>query len=80
MSLFPPLPNFLAERNSLLEKITHIDRNIFYEADATTLIFGNPKYSNEVNLQILNAGIDFILTPKRFNEKLSLKFLIIKIS
>ena len=32
------------------------------------LLFGNSKGSNEINLQILNTSIDFILTSKRFNK------------
>ena len=74
-------PNFLAERNTLLNKITNIDSDVLNQADTTvtkTLLFSNSKYSNEANLKILNASIDFILTSKRFNEPL--KFLIIKIS
>ena len=54
-------PNFLTERNTLLNKITNIDSNILNQADATLtkmLIFGNPNYSIEMNLQILNASID----------------------
>ena len=46
-------PNFLTERNTLLNKITNIDSNILNQADATitkTLLFGNSKYSNEINL------------------------------
>ena len=66
-------PNFLVERNTLLKKITNIDSNILNQADATitkTLLFGNSKYSSEINLQILNGSIDFILTSKRFDEPL----------
>ena len=66
-------PNFLTERNTLLNKITNIDSNILNQADATitkTLLFGNSKYSSEINLQILNVSIDFILTSKRFDEPL----------
>ena len=65
--------NFLTERNTPLNKITNIDSNVLNQADATitkTLLFGNSKYSNEINLQILNASIDFILTSKRFDEPL----------
>ena len=50
-----------------------MDSNISNQADATvtkTLQFGNLKYSNDVNLQIMNASIDFILTSKRFDEPL----------
>ena len=64
-------PNFLTERNTLLNKITNIDSNILNQADATkTLLFSNSKYSNEISLQILNARIDFMLTSKRFDEPL----------
>ena len=66
-------PNFLTERNTLFNKITNIDSNILNQADATitkTLLFGNSKYSSEINLQILNVSIDFILTSKKFHELL----------
>ena len=69
-------PNFLTERNTLLNKITNIDSNILNQADDTvtkTHLFVNSKYSNEVNLQILNTSIDFILTSKGFDVPL-LKF------
>ena len=36
------------------------------------LLFGNSKYSNEIDLQILIGSIDFILTSKRFDEPLLL--------
>ena len=58
-------PNFLTERNTLLNKITNIDSNILNQADATItkiLPFDNLKYSNEINLQILSASINCILT------------------
>ena len=64
-------PNFLTERNTLLNKITNIDSNILNQADATVakaLPFDNAKYSNEINLQILNASINFILTSKRLSN------------
>ena len=66
-------PNSLIERNTFLNKITNIDSDILNQADATITkasLFGNSKYSNEINLQILNASIDFILTSKRFYEPL----------
>ena len=59
--------------SSLKERLFSIDSNILNQADATvikTLLFGNSKYSNEINLQILNASVDFILTSKRFDEHL----------
>ena len=72
MSFPPPLSLFPTERNTL-NKITNIDSNILNQADAAvtkTLLFGNSKYSNEINLQILNASIDFILISKRLDEPL----------
>ena len=51
--------------------ITNIDSNILNQTDATitkTLLFGHLNYSNEINLQILNASMDLILTSKRFDE------------
>ena len=66
-------PNFLTERNTLLNKIANIDNNILNQVDATitkTLLFDNSKYSNEISLQILNASINFILASKRFDEPL----------
>ena len=57
-------PNILTEINTLLNKITNIDSNILNQADATitkTPRFSNSKYSKKINLQILNASIDFIL-------------------
>ena len=64
-------PNFLTEGNTLLNIIANIDSNILNQADTTitkTLLFGNSKYSNKINLKILNASINFILTSKRFDE------------
>ena len=64
-------PNFLAKRNTLLNKNTNIDSKISNQAHITVtkaLLFGNSKYSNEVNLQVLNARIDFILKSKRYDE------------
>ena len=46
-------PNFFTKRITLLNKITNIDSNILNQADATItkkLLFGNSKYSNEINL------------------------------
>ena len=64
-------PNFVTERNTLLNKISNIDSNFLNQAAATiTKTLGNPKYSNEINLQNLNASIDFTLTFIRFDEPL----------
>ena len=73
VTFFFDCPNLLGERNTLLNKNTSIDSNTLNQADVTitkTLLFGNLKYSNKVDSQILNASIDFILTSKRFDEPL----------
>ena len=65
--------NFVAERNTTLNIITNIDSNILNQVDTVLnkkLLFGILKYSNEINFQILNASMDFILISKRFNEAL----------
>ena len=65
--------NFLTERNTLLSKITNIGSDILNQADGTitkTLLFGNSKYCNKINLHILNTSIDFTITSKRFDEPL----------
>ena len=61
-------PSSLAERNALLKQITNVHGNILNQADATITISGNSTYFIKVNLQILNASIDFILTSKRFDK------------
>ena len=48
-------PDFLTERNTLLIKINNIGSNILNHADTSiikTFLFGNLKYSSEVNLRI----------------------------
>ena len=73
VTFFFDCPNLLGERNTLLNKNTSIDSNTLNQADVTitkTLLFGNLKYSNKVDSQILNASIDFILTSKRLDEPL----------
>ena len=52
-------------------KFTNIDSNILNQADTNitkTLLFDSLKYSSEINLQILNASINFIPTSKTFDE------------
>ena len=66
-------PIFVADRNTLLNKITNIGSNILNQVGATaakTFLFGNLKYSSEVNLQIFIAIFGFFLTSRRFHEPL----------
>ena len=72
-NLFLQCPNFFAEINTLLNKITNINSNTLNKAEATitkTLLFDNSNYFDEVKLKILNASINFVLTTRRFNESL----------
>ena len=64
---------FNFNKNRILILILSIDNNISNQADANitnTVLFSNLKDSNEVNLQFLNASINFIQTSKRFDEPL----------
>ena len=64
---------FNFNKNRILILILSIDSNISNQADANitnTVLFSNLKDSNEVNLQFLNASINFIQTSKRFDEPL----------
>ena len=70
---FSPLISLLKERNTLLNKNINIDSNISNQADfavTKAFVFGSTpmNYSSEVNLQIWNARIDFILTSKTCDE------------
>ena len=66
---------FHAERSSLLNNINKIDSTIFNKSGTVVtriLLCGNESYKDEVNLLILNATIDFVLSTNRFDEPLYL--------
>ena len=66
-TFFSTVPISSLKETHFSKKITKINSNIPNQADAAitkTLPFGKSKYSIEVNLQILNWLIDFILTSK----------------
>ena len=66
-------PLFHAERSSLLNNIKEIDSAIFNRSDSVVtriLLYGNESFKDEVNLLILNATIDFVLSTNRFDEPL----------
>ena len=68
-------PLFHAERYSLLNNINEIDSTIFNKRDSVVtriLLYGNESIKNEVNLLILNATIDLVLSTNRFDEPLYL--------
>ena len=66
---------FYAERSSLLNNINEIDSTIFNKSDSVVtcfLLYDNESFKDEVNLQILNGTIDFVLSRNRFDEPLYL--------
>ena len=69
-------PLFHAERSTLLNNINEIDSTIFNKSDSVVtriLLYGNESFKDEVNLLILNATIDFVLSTNRFDEPLYLR-------
>ena len=66
---------FYAERSTLLNNINEIDSTIFNKSDSVVtrvILYGNESFKDEVNLLILNATIDFVLSTNRFDEPLYL--------
>ena len=63
-------PLFHAERSTLLNNINEIDSTIFNKSDSVVtriLLYGNESFKDEVNLLILNATIDFVLSTDLMN-------------
>ena len=62
-----------AERSTLLNNVNEIDSAIFNKSNSAVthfLLYGNESFVDEVNLLILNATIDFVLSSNRFDEPL----------
>ena len=60
-------------RATLLNKIREVDINILSKCETEIvhdLLFGNPLYSNDVNIKILNSTLDYIVTTDRFSGSL----------
>ena len=75
MKYFEILEIFHAERSTFLNNINEIDSTIFNKSDSVVtriLLYGNESFKDEVNLLILNATIDFVLSTNRFDEPLYL--------
>ena len=61
--------NFLNIRRKLFDKIKLLDETLLQwndESLLTVLIFGSKIYNKQVNAQILNASIDYIIDSDRF--------------
>ena len=68
-------PLFHAERSTLLNKVNEIDCPIFNKSELVVtliLLFRDRSFKDEVNLLILNATIDFVLSTNRYDEPLFL--------
>ena len=65
--------NFNIQRQTLFDKITTIDSNIFPENEdsiVNTLLFGKPNCEHSFDKTMLNASIEYILSTERFNNPL----------
>ena len=68
-------PLFHTERSTLLNNINETDSRIFPKSESVVtriLLYGDDSFKVEVNLLILNATIDFVLSTNRFDEPLYL--------
>ena len=66
---------FHSERSPLLNNINEIDSTIFNKIESVMspiLLYGDESFKDEVNLLILNATIDFVMSTNRFDESLYL--------
>ena len=65
--------NFLGIRRKLFEKIKLLDETLLQlndESLLTVLLFSSKVYNEQVNMQILNALIDYIIDSDRFTGSL----------
>ena len=73
LNFFLHCHNFLNIRRKLLDKIKLLDETLLQLNDGnllTVILFGSKIYNEEVNLQILNASIDYIIDSDRFTSYL----------
>ena len=65
--------NFLNIRRKLFDKVNLLDETLLQlndESLLTVLVFGSKIYIEQVNVQILNASIDYIIDSDRFTGSL----------
>ena len=66
-------PQFTIERHTLPNTITQIDNKLLDSNESNLiqhLLFGNPSKDTETNTEILSATVNYILTTKRFDDRL----------
>ena len=64
---------FRIERHTLLDKISQIDNKLLDSNESNLiqhLLFSDPSKDTETNTEILNATVNYVLTTKRFDERL----------
>ena len=68
---FPNCPLFHVEQSTFLNNINKINSTIFNKSESVVtriVLYGDESFKYEVNLLILNATIDFVLSTNRFDE------------
>ena len=66
-------PQFIIERHTLLNTISQIDNKLLDSNESNLiqhLLFGDPSKGTETNTEILSATVNYVLTTKRFDERL----------
>ena len=66
-------PQFTIQRRTLLNTISQIDNKLLDSNESNLiqhLLFGDPFKDTETNTEILNATVNYVLTTKRFDERL----------
>ena len=66
-------PQFTIERHTLLNTIGQIDNKLLDSIESNLiqhLLFGDPSKDTETNTEIVNATVNYVLTTKRFDERL----------
>ena len=66
-------PQFTIERHTLLNTISQTDNKLLESNESNLiqhLLFGDPSKDTETNTEILNATVNYVLTTKRFDERL----------
>ena len=65
--------HFSLQRQTLMNNIKSIDKDIINEADSdlvNILLIGSSKYQYHINSKILNFSIDFVIKTERFSSQL----------
>ena len=66
-------PQFTIKRRTLLNTISQIDNKLLDSNESNLiqhLLFGDPSKDRETNTEILNSTVNYVLTTKRFDERL----------